>query len=155
MLKRILLWVATVLWLLVIFSFSAQNATNSAELSHQITEKIVKSTTGVQQTPENEIETVVKNAHAGIRKLAHFFLYLVLGVLSVNLCLCYIGSFWRASAIAFCGSSLYALSDEVHQFFVPGRSFLVTDILLDSISVLLGVFLVCLWCFGLKKLKKN
>ena len=31
---------------------------------------------------------------------------------------------------------LYALSDELHQFFVPGRSFALFDIFLDSFAIL-------------------
>ncbi len=155
MLKRIILWIVTLLWLLLIFSFSAQNATRSAELSLKITEKIVQGAADSPQTTETEMESAARKAHASVRKFAHFFLYLVLGVLSVNLCLCYTGSFRWATVISFCASALYAVSDEMHQFFVPGRSFLVTDILLDSFSVLLGIGLVRLWCFAIKKIKKN
>jgi hypothetical protein len=48
---------------------------------------------------------------------------------------------------------LYAISDEVHQIFVPGRSFAVSDILTDSA----GILFVTLIYIGLRfsEFKKN
>ena len=36
---------------------------------------------------------------------------------------------------------LYALSDETHQLFVPGRAFQVIDLVVDFVGVLFGVYL--------------
>ncbi len=36
---------------------------------------------------------------------------------------------------------LYALSDEIHQFFVPGRESRFQDTLVDLIGIFLGIFL--------------
>lgn len=33
----------------------------------------------------------------------------------------------------------YAISDEMHQYFVPGRFFQLSDVMLDSLGVLLGL----------------
>jgi len=35
----------------------------------------------------------------------------------------------------------YALSDEIHQLFVPGRAFQVFDLFIDFLGSLFGVFL--------------
>ena len=45
-----------------------------------------------------------------------------------------------AGAWAF--ATAYAVTDEVHQMFVPGRAGMVTDVLLDSAGVLVGVAIV-------------
>jgi len=45
-------------------------------------------------------------------------------------------------------TSLYALSDEFHQLFVPGRAFELLDIALDSFGGLMGVLL---WQFTHRK----
>jgi len=37
---------------------------------------------------------------------------------------------------------LYAISDELHQYFVPGRSGLFRDTLIDLIGILIGIFIV-------------
>ena len=42
---------------------------------------------------------------------------------------------------------LYAISDEVHQYFVPGRAMMATDVLIDSIGAILG----CLLFFAVKR----
>ena len=37
---------------------------------------------------------------------------------------------------------LYAVSDEIHQIFVPGRGPLVTDVLIDTVAGLIGIALL-------------
>ena len=39
---------------------------------------------------------------------------------------------------------IYAISDEIHQCFTPGRGPLVTDVIIDTMGVLLGILLVML-----------
>lgn len=48
---------------------------------------------------------------------------------------------------------LYAISDEIHQSFVPGRTSRFRDTLIDLIGILIGVFIF--EKFILKKLKRN
>lgn len=47
-----------------------------------------------------------------------------------------------AYAVAAGWTLIYAIADEIHQLFVPNRSFSGTDILLDSMgTILFGIFL--------------
>ena len=39
---------------------------------------------------------------------------------------------------------IYAITDEIHQAFVPGRGALLTDVILDSIGVITGIFIAML-----------
>jgi VanZ family protein len=48
----------------------------------------------------------------------------------------------RKGWIAIITTSLYGLSDEVHQYFVPGRSVDVTDWVADTLGAILAVTLV-------------
>jgi VanZ family protein len=49
--------------------------------------------------------------------------------------------------------SLYGLSDEVHQYFVPGRTSSIIDFMADTAGVMIGVFL---WGFLTRgKIKKE
>ena len=41
--------------------------------------------------------------------------------------------------------TLYAVTDEIHQYFVPGRSCEFRDICIDSAGVLCGIFCLCLF----------
>lgn len=47
-------------------------------------------------------------------------------------------------AISMITGILYATSDEIHQAFTPGRGPLFTDVLIDTMGVILGILLVML-----------
>ncbi len=55
----------------------------------------------------------------------------------------------------FLFTALYAVSDEWHQLFVEGRSFQVSDILLDCVGSSFGVLFACTIFLILKKSNKN
>ncbi len=85
-----------------------------------------------------------------LRKIAHILEYLILtfflyrafkGSFNINIP----RSFVYPALFAF----LYAVSDEVHQSFVPGRSCAVQDVLIDSIGIL-GLYIV-IKVFGIKE----
>ena len=72
-----------------------------------------------------------------VRKLAHFSVYLVLFLWSYRLDRHYWPqSPWPWRALLWC--LLYAISDEIHQIYVPGRGPHVLDVLIDSSGALAG-----------------
>ena len=50
---------------------------------------------------------------------------------------------------------IYAASDEIHQSFVPGRSPQITDVMIDTMGVLLGILLVMLCLNIFSKIKQR
>ena len=50
---------------------------------------------------------------------------------------------------------IYAVSDEIHQYFVPGRSMQISDIVIDSFGVLSGIFVARPRKTGLKTNRKH
>ena len=48
-------------------------------------------------------------------------------------------------------SILYAISDEVHQYFVPGRFATLTDLIFDTIGMILGLFCVHIYRHVMKR----
>ena len=50
---------------------------------------------------------------------------------------------------------LYAISDEFHQSFSPGRTPKVTDVYIDTLGIILGVLLVILIRTFYKEIKKK
>jgi len=48
---------------------------------------------------------------------------------------------WTTALLAFTASTLYGLTDELHQFFVPGRTSDVGDLLMDAIGSILASLL--------------
>lgn len=85
-----------------------------------------------------------------VRKCAHSTEYMILGI-SVKvtaddlLCRSRRGDIQtRAAGILrpWCIGALYAVSDEIHQYFVPGRNCKLRDVIIDSCGVLTGVLIV-------------
>jgi VanZ family protein len=68
-----------------------------------------------------------------LRKLAHMAEYAILGALLVRAT----GRVGLAVALG----TLYAVSDEVHQAFVPGRMGSPVDVAIDAVGVACGVFI--------------
>ena len=68
-----------------------------------------------------------------LRKIAHAAEFAVLGFLLVRA----LGGEWAALALGIA----YAVSDEVHQHFVPGRLGSPLDVAIDAVGVAVGVFL--------------
>ena len=74
-----------------------------------------------------------------VRKCAHFIEYSALGW---SLLLPVTNRFGRCGGLyAWVFGSLYAVTDEIHQIFVEGRSCELGDILLDSAGVLTGLLI--------------
>lgn len=71
--------------------------------------------------------------HFAIFFMFAFFLFLTIKKEKINL---------KIILIVFFVSIVYALFDEAHQLFVPGRFASLKDILIDGIGVLCAIFLV-------------
>ncbi len=77
-------------------------------------------------------------SEALLRTFAHMLEFMGLALLMFNA----IYATWEnklTSVFAFSGTVLYAITDEIHQIFVPDRAFQLSDILVDSTGALIGV----------------
>lgn len=74
-----------------------------------------------------------------IRQMAHFVEFMILGILTVMTFKEYSFKKTICAAIIFC--ILYAISDEVHQLFVPNRYCSIEDMLIDTAGSITGIFL--------------
>lgn len=74
-----------------------------------------------------------------IRKNAHGFLYMVLAILISASIFSYDKSGKDALVYVLFICQFYAVTDEFHQAFVPGRTSLVSDVLVDFVGTLIGV----------------
>jgi VanZ family protein len=112
----------------VIFIMSSFNSAESSSQSNTIV-NFITSTFNISNT--NLLILIV-------RKLAHITEYFILGILVYNMLKFYNKRIWIAIIICL----LYAISDEFHQMFVPGRSAQVLDVFIDTLGSSLGVFLL-------------
>ena len=82
------------------------------------------------------------NAAFIVRKTGHFLEYLVLGVV---LCLT-TRNFGKKRSVPFwipwAVGTVFAVTDEIHQYFVPGRSCELRDVVIDGCGVAVGVLIV-------------
>lgn len=133
--KKKISWLLVFLWMVLIFHLSHQPAIESNGLSTGITEKIIVIVERI--TPNRDIN--IRSFNHIIRKNAHLFIYLILGILVSNALRISEVSGNRAigTAILICG--FYAISDEIHQSFVPGRDGHFKDVIIDSAGAIVGI----------------
>lgn len=130
--KKYFSWSLVIIWMIIIFLLSAQTASDSEMISTGITDLVYQLLNSV--FPNLNIDTL----HLVIRKLAHFTMYLVLGVLLLN-ALNYNNQKQSYNLVlALIISLLYAISDEIHQMFVSGRAGQIYDVLIDFLGSLIG-----------------
>ncbi len=138
---KLLCWAVVVLWMALIFNLSSQVADQSNELSTGFTEIVVKALEKV--APKASFDMGSLN-HL-VRKNAHFFTYLILGILVINALRRSGVQGYQSIAWAAAICILYAVSDEVHQLYVPGRGAQVKDVLIDSAGSMVGIGLYLLF----------
>ena len=135
MMKGIVFTVCTVGWMAVIFFFSNQKATVSTNLSDGFIDKTIIKIYEVFKgdVHAQEKQIIQKYFSRPIRKLAHFTVYFILGVLVFYTLKTY-GMKTSLPYFSILICILYAMSDEIHQLFVIGRSGEFWDVVLDSLA---------------------
>ena len=136
--KRLFPLVITILIMAFIFLQSALPADLSKEESNLIVQALIEF-----------LHVDPKILSFAVRKCAHFTEYLLLGMSLFATVREYDpdglerNEQWRRTALLSWGiGALYALTDEVHQAFVPGRSCEIRDMLIDSCGVAAGVLIM-------------
>lgn len=122
-----------------IFCFSRENSDKSSETSMKFTKTAVSiAVDDFDELPEKEQLSILDKATFIIRKSAHFSLFATLGFLvSMSVGRRRLFSTASAGVMLFC--FLYAVSDEIHQSFVPGRSCEFRDMMIDTSGALTGM----------------
>lgn len=137
--KKYIFIIFAAMTMVMIFFFSMENSSESAYTSGGVTEFIIEHFfSGYQKMPASEKKIVFQAAEYIIRKLAHFSVYTLLGLL-ISFA---IGKrrFLSSGSLVVTGIGfLYACSDEFHQYFVPGRSCHFTDVIIDTCGVIFGI----------------
>ena len=137
--RKLLILLAVVFWMAIIFKLSAQPGEQSNILSAKVTTVIVR----LAQQFRPDVNVVSLNYF--IRKCAHFLAYLVLGII-VLFAMRRIGLTDKKGiglTLLLCIS--YAITDELHQAFVPGRTPKLLDVLIDSSGASLGIGIYLLY----------
>lgn len=140
--------------MVLIFCFSAQTAEQSSALSAPFSDAAGRLYSLIRTLfpalPEANAQALVFFT----RKAAHAFLYFVLALWGIFALRAHTADLKRVCAITFAISVLYAISDEVHQAFLPGRAMRATDVLNDALSSLVAIGLYALIVI-VKKRRRN
>lgn len=138
----------SLIWMGVIFYFSHQIADESQKLSDGILYRIKNILTFIFPNADDDFLSFV------VRKSAHAFEYFLLSILlfltnrevvrskhrDVMRSMFYI----RLYIFPWLYATLYAVTDEIHQYFIPGRSCELRDICMDSGGAVIGTLFMVL-----------
>lgn len=137
-------FVLMLVWMTVIFLFSAQAAEESAAPSNWLADRLARLLRfWYDGLSEPRRQLWYSRFTFLIRKTAHMSEYAVLAALAL---------FWlrgsfglserKNAALAFLFSTVYAATDEFHQTFVAGRAGRLIDVLIDASGAALAIFLL-------------
>lgn len=137
--KKVISTILVIIWMLTIFYFSHQQGTGSSNTSKKVANVIVNIIDIKHQMQDEQKEELVEKIEPYIRKLAHYTIYTIGGILLVNCMYVYIKEYKKAVVNASIIGVFYAMTDEIHQLFVSGRSGRIVDVVIDSIGIFTGI----------------
>lgn len=148
----------------LIFVLSSEDASTSSDRSNPIADVVVQvgeqhaTANGSRPMIEEEKKDAIADMQFVVRSAAHFLEFFSLGGLACALLLTLrMSPWWRPVLASSVFGLFYAVLDELHQHFVPGRSMSVLDVSLDFGGVLCGTFgaLLVVWLIGLVVRKRR
>ena len=146
--KKILVHVLLIVWMVVIFSFSAQVGDESADLSGGISHLFMTILNQMFRLGWDETRVLEMAGVWGfpIRKLAHMTEFGILAMLMFIVLKDYVQKHQtkKQYCLTWIGAVCYAATDEIHQLFVPGRSGNVIDVCVDAAGITIALILIYL-----------
>lgn len=139
---RLILTVMTLALMVMIFLLSTEPAEKSDNTSGRISEAVDRILyPDWDEMSDEEKQPIYSTTQTVVRKTAHFTEYAMLGALLLLTLRSWFGPGIHLRLIAWGGGTFYAMTDELHQLLVDGRSGQWTDVLLDSAGVLTGTLI--------------
>lgn len=127
--KTKIIWLAVlVLWCMAIYNFTQQPVFND-EYSFRLFSLL-----GFSYTATYTVDLIA-------RKLAHAVIFSLLAYLTLKV----MGSWRWKYPVAWFFTTFCGLADEWHQLHVPGRTALLSDVVIDSTAALLLITIVYVW----------
>lgn len=142
--KKAILLLLIVIIAGIIFCFSGQDGKDSEAVSDKVTINVINryesiSDKKISETKKNEI---VKNTRFGVRKMAHFAIYFLLGLVTFMYVGCY--KVRHQIILTIMCIFLFACTDEIHQLFSLGRNASFLDVIIDTSGSYCGVLAIVL-----------
>lgn len=172
--RKIIFLILIIINCITIFYFSNQVADTSSTSSGRVVNFVMKVLPQFKNMEEHEKEYIANEVLQPIvRKMAHFLIYTVLGFLTINFALtcketnnpCYENEQcstlqlkkqqYKKILYSQLFGTLYAISDEIHQLFIEGRSCEFRDVCIDSLGVLTGITIMLIIVKIFERLKEK
>ena len=151
--RRTIFLILIIINCITIFYFSNQVADESSTSSGRIVNLIAEILPFIKNMPEKEKQIICSEVLQPIvRKTAHFSIYALLGFFAMNFALTYKGTNYQKGLISLLFGITYAITDEIHQLFIQGRSGEFRDVCIDSLGVLTGILLAVFIMFLIRKI---
>ena len=133
--RKIIKWILVAIFRLFIFYMSSREGSKSTGDSSAVI-NFIKVYLGIDLD-------MISNGNASfiVRKTAHATEYLILFLL-IYMAIKEYEDFQRKILLSLIITICYAISDEIHQYFVPGRDMRIFDVMIDSIGAIIGVILL-------------
>lgn len=141
-----------IIWMITVFRFSNQGGTESSSTSAKVTKVIVDVVVN-DKKEENKVQ-IANKIEKVVRKFAHYTIYTIGGVLIMNYAYTTDKTKKQQTFGSLLFGAFYAATDEVHQYFVPGRSARVFDVGIDTLGVITGIGIYLLVECVVRKMKK-
>lgn len=137
--KKTLWTTFLITWMIIIFIFSNQNGEKSQKTSDGLIKNVVQAVYQIsnQELTQEKEEEFIESTSLIVRKMAHFTVYFILGIISYFTLKSYQIKNIVFYSILIC--TLYACSDEIHQLFSIGRSGKILDVCIDTTGSILAI----------------
>lgn len=134
--------------MILIFFFSSENDVKSTETSTNVIKTILNFVyPPFKNFSELQRLELINSLQAVVRVGAHFSIFALLGFFSFLTFITYKAIPFKLRLVIISGFCLfYAITDEIHQIFVPGRCGDIRDVCTDFLGSMLSICILTLIC---------
>ena len=138
---KILDIILIIVWMITVFMFSNQQGDKSSNTSRKVTTAVVQA---ISDKSVEENENIIEQLDKIVRKLAHYSIYTLGGILIINYAYTTDKNIKQKIVYSIAFGAFYAITDELHQFFVSNRSARIFDVGIDTLGVMTGILIYIL-----------
>lgn len=140
--KKTISYILLIIWMIVIFLLSHQSSEISGSASGSLIYDTLTLICNIFNLNTSNLDGFIEIIHEPIREVMHALEYFILGILAINAL--YQSGIKKKVVISIIFCFIYSLTDEIHQVFVPGRTFQLFDLFMDAIGYILGTFFLAI-----------
>ena len=125
--KKVFKYLLVVIWMVLIFYLSNQSGYISGNESSNIIYNTLNFFYKLFHISNVNLNDIVNIIHNPIREVMHFLEYFILALLLIN-------ALGKKYIEIFMICFIYSITDEIHQLYVPNRSFQYLDLIIDGLG---------------------